>query len=291
MSDATNVLTLADRLQLKAAGPGRWRSQHGDANQNGRSYGGQLLGQAMRAALMEVPDGRAPTMMQFVFLQGAMPDQPILFEVERLQEGKRFSSRQVRGAQGERTVLSALVSCAKAIPGPAHAEPSTLPAGERPDHLATIDDVPEPLRAQLALMGGYGQDCNPAIAFRIPDAQRQLDGAHAGRDFRYWMKVPQPLPDEPALHAAAFAYLSDWWLNYAILRPHLARAGERPMYISSLNHALWLHAPPRADQWLHVHATSVHAANGRGLATAQYHDEAGRHIATTSQDCLVSYAD
>lgn len=282
---------LAERLQLQSAGPGRWRSLHGDANQNGRSYGGQLLGQAMRAALMDVPGARAPTMMQFLFLQGAMPDQPIVFEVRRLQEGKRFSSRQVRGVQGERTVLDAQVSCALPLPGPAHAEASPVPHGERPEDLSTLDEVPGPWRDRIALMGGYGRDCNAAIHFRIPDVERQLGGVDTGRGFRYWMKVPQALPDEAPLHAAAFAYLSDWWLNFCILRPHLASAGERGMYISSLNHALWLHAPLRADRWVHVQTHSAHAAQGRGLALAHYHDEAGRHVATATQDCLVSWTD
>lgn len=285
------AITLADRLQLKPAGPGRWRSLHGDANQNGRSYGGQLLGQALRAALMEAPEGRPPTMMQFLFLQGAMPDQPIVFDVKRLQDGKRFTSLHVRGAQGERTVLDAQVSCALPLPGPAHAEVSLAPAGERPEALPTLDDVPPALRDQIALMGGYGRDCNAAIDFRMPDPLRQLGGATARPHFRYWMKVPQALPDNPHLHAAAFAYLSDWWLNYCILAPHLSRAGERGMYIASLNHALWLHAPPRSDRWLHVHAVCAHAAHGRGLAIAQYHDEDGRHIATATQDCLVTHTD
>lgn len=286
-----DALTLADRLTLKAAGPGRWRSLHGDANQNGRSYGGQLLGQALRAALLEAPAGRAPTMMQFLFLQGAQPDQPIVFDVKRLQDGKRFTSLHVRGTQGERTVLDAQVSCALDLPGPSLAEASSAPAGERPEDLVTLAEVPEALRDRLALMGGYGRDCNAAIDFRIPEPLRQIDGATAQRHFRYWMKVPQALPEDAQLHAAAFAYLSDWWLNYCMLSPHLARAGERGMYVSSLNHALWLHAPPRADRWLHVQASNVHAANGRGLAIAQYHDEDGRHIATATQDCLMTYTD
>lgn len=245
----------------------------------------------MSAALTGVPSGRLPTMMQFVFLQGAMPDQPIVFEVDPLQEGKRFSSLHVRGTQGERKVLNALVSCASTLVGPGHAEPTTMPDGENPMDLASLEDVPEALRNRVAQMGGYGRDCNPSIAFRIPDAEAQFEPALALPSFRYWMKVPQPLPDEPAMHASAFAYLSDWWLNYCILRPHLARAGERPMYISSLNHALWFHALPKADEWMHVHAVSAHAANGRGLATAHIHDASGRHIATASQDCLVSYSD
>ncbi|WP_321885353.1 acyl-CoA thioesterase [Burkholderia cenocepacia] len=283
--------TLADRLTLESAGAGCWRSRHGDANQNGRSYGGQLLGQAMRAALMEMPLERAPTMMQFLFLQGAMPEQPITYEVTRLQEGKRFTSLRVRGTQDVRSVLEAQVTCALALPGPAHGEASQAPPGECPMDLPTLEDVPPGLLERIGLMGGYGRDRNPAIAFRIPDVRRQLAGETAGKQFRYWMRVPQPLPDDPRVHAAAFAYLSDWWLNYCIFAPDLLRAGERDMYISSLNHTLWFHAVPRADCWVHVQATAAHAANGRGLVVAQYHLEDGRHLATAAQDSLVTYLD
>ena len=284
-------LTLQERLRLEPAGADRWRSLHGDPNQNGRSYGGQLLGQALRAALLQAPPERAPTMMQFVFLQGAMPDQAIDFEVTPLQAGKRFTSLRVQGRQSSRQVLHAHVTCALPLEGPTHAEPTEAPPGERPDRLPALADVPADLMDHIARFGGYGRDCNPAVEFRIPEPQRQLAAATATRTFRYWMKVPQPLPEDPHLHASAFAYLSDWWLNFCIMAPHLPRAGERPMYISSLNHTLWFHALPRADRWIHVCATGVHAAAGRGLATAQYHDEQGRHLATSAQDCLLAWVD
>lgn len=284
--------TLAQRLTLERVGEGRWRSRHGDANQNGRSYGGQLLGQAMQAALLEMPPQRPPTAMQFLFLQGAMPDRPVDLAVERLQDGKRFSSVRVSGTQGARTVLDAQVTCALPLDGPAHDEPSTAPPAERPADLPGLEDVPLALRDRIALMGGYGRDCNASIAFRIPDAQVQFAAAVASHRFRYWMKVPEPLPDGDArLQASAFAYLSDWWLNFCILRTYLPRAGERPMYVSSLNHALWLHRPPRSDQWLHVEASGVHAGHGRGLAVARYHDEQGRHVASATQDCLFAFTD
>ena len=282
---------LSQRLTLDRIADLHWRSRHGDGNQNGRSYGGQLLGQALHAALLEAPQDRPPTMMQFLFLQGAMPDQPIDFTVARLQEGKRFTSLHVRGIQGARTVLDAQVTCAQPLPGPAHEDPAPFPAGERPADLPRLQDVPEAFRDRLALMGGYGRDFNPSVAFRIPDAESQLSASAAGARFRYWMKTADSLPADPRVHASAFAYLSDWWLNFCILRPHLGRAGERRMYISSLNHAFWLHRQPKSDEWLHVDATSVHAGQGRGLAVARYHDQQGRHVASATQDCLVAYTD
>jgi acyl-CoA thioesterase len=191
---AWNALHLEELLTLDAAGEGRWRSRHGDANRNGRSYGGQLLGQAMMAALMDVPAGRAATMMQFLFLQGAMPEEAVDFQVTALQEGKRFSSRHVRGRQGKgRTVLDAQVTCALPLAAPTHAA-----------HL------------------------------------RDLNG--------------------------------------------------RKLYISSLNHALWLHRPVRADQWLHVDCTSPCAQAGRGLSIGSVHDQQGRPLATMTQECLMAYA-
>src|SRR5437868_3407879 len=107
---------IEELLALEARGEGRWRSRHGDANMNGRAYGGQLLGQAMMAALMDVPEGRTPTMMQFLFMQGAMPDEAMDFQVTALQDGKRFTSRHVRASQGSgRTVLDAQVTCARQL--------------------------------------------------------------------------------------------------------------------------------------------------------------------------------
>lgn len=155
-------------MALEALGPGRWRSRVGDANLNGRSYGGQLLGQAMRAALMDVRPGRDATMMQFLFLQGAMPREPVDFRVTVLQEGKRFSSRHVRAVQGNgRTVLDAQVSCALPLDAPAHATPSTSPAGERPEALATLEEVDPTVIQRIAQLGGYSAVRKPSIEFRM----------------------------------------------------------------------------------------------------------------------------
>jgi acyl-CoA thioesterase-2 len=286
-----NSVTLAERMTLDRISPETWRSRHSNTNQNGRSYGGQLLGQALHAALLDESPEREPTMMQFLFLQGAMPDKPVDYTVSNLQTGKRFHSIGVHGTQGERTVLQAQVSCALPIDGPTHSRPSLAPADEEPESLPHLAQVSSKLRDQLALMGGYGRDINDCIEFRIPDAERQLTGATADYRFRFWIRVPHHLPDVPRMQAACFAYLSDWWINFCNMAPHLKRAGERPLYITSLNHSVWLHRLPRCDGWLHVASESLHAAHGRGFSIAHYHDLEGRHIATASQDCLLAYGD
>lgn len=290
--DVWNELNIEELLALDGLGPGRWRNRHGDANRNGRSYGGQLLGQAMMAALTDVPAGREATMMQFLFLQGSVPEEPVDFQVTVLQEGKRFSSRHVRAAQANgRTVLDAQVTCALPLDAPAHASPSTSPAGERPESLATLDEVDPAVLQNIASLGGYSQDRKPSIEFRIPDLARQLSSVGLDGRFRFWMRATRPLPDDARLHAAAFAYLSDWWLNFSALGLHLRGMGARKLYISSLNHALWLHRPVRADQWMHVDCTSPCAADGRGLSIGAVHDLEGHRLASMTQECLMAYAD
>jgi acyl-CoA thioesterase-2 len=293
MTPTWDELRIEQVLALDRAGEGRWRSRHGDPNMNGRSYGGQLLGQALMAALMEAPEGRAPSMMQFLFLQGAMPAEPIDFQVEVLQEGKRFSSRRVAGSQAGsgRRVLDAQVTCALPLASAEHGTPSGAPPGERPERQPQLADVPRELLDNIRRLGGYSEDRKPSIEFRIPDALAQLSPGTAQSRFRFWMRAVRPLPEDARVRAAAFAYMSDWWVNFSGLAAHLALARERSFYISSLNHAIWMHRPVRPDEWLHVETHSPLAASGRALSVARFHDAAGRLVASATQESLMAFAD
>lgn len=285
---------LADLLALDRAGDGRWRSRPGEPNRNGRTYGGHLLGLAMAAALAEVPDDRDATMMQFVFLQGTSPDAPVDLQVTRLQDGARFSTRHVRGSQGDdRTVFDAQVTCASPLSSPQHEAGDGPPPGEHPDVLPTLealDTQDARLLDGIERLNGYARTSKPSIDFRIPDAARQLAAPSPADSFRYWLRARAPLPPDGRLHAAAFAFMSDWWLNYASLGRHRDGLGDRSLYISSLNHAIWLHRPVRADRWLHFASSSPAAGRGRGLSVAAVSDADGRRVATVTQECLLVYA-
>ncbi|MES2631362.1 MAG: acyl-CoA thioesterase domain-containing protein [Pseudomonadota bacterium] len=278
-------------LTPQAIAPGQWRTRYGDPNNNGRSYGGQLLGQALMAALMDVPQDRAPTMMQLLFVQGAIHDQPLDFTVTALQDGKRFSSRHVRAMQAGRTIVDAQVTCALPLDAPVHFDPTPAPEGEHPLDVPDFNALDPALRVGLQRLGAYTEDQKPGVLFRIPDAHRQLSDQTATERFRFWIRARDSLPADPRLHASAFAYLSDWWLNFSSLALHLRDIGPRKLYISSLNHAIWLHRAPRADEWMHVETVSPCASNGRGLSVARFHDLQGRMVASATQECLMTYAD
>ena len=288
--DAADVPYL-DRIALEPLAARRWRSRYSEPNPNGRTYGGQLLALAVEAALREVPAERAPTMLQFLFRQGALPNHDIDLTVAPLQEGKRFSAVQVQGQQAGRAVLSAQLSFAVALDGLSLEQPSTAPGDEQPGTFPTYAETPAAVRDAVARLGTFGVGCEPAIERRIPDAAAQVLGPQAGARFRQWLRIPQPLPAQSRSHYAALAYLSDWWLTFCFWIPQLRDGRQRPIYTASLNHTLWFHRAPRADQWVHMATSRIHVGQGRGLAIGHFHDREGRHLATAMQECLTTYQD
>lgn len=276
-------------LQLETIGPLHYRNRYGDPNPNGRSYGGQLLANGLMAASMSVPDDRPAAAMQFLFLQGALHDLPIDLHVTVLQDGKRFSSRHVRGVQpGGRSVFDAHVTYAVAMDSPVHSTPST--AVDDPESLQRLCDVPPEWGEGLRPLGAYSMDVKSCLDFRLPDAERILSGPDESR-VRFWLRA-LAVSSHPRLQEAAFAYMSDWWVNFSSLGSHareLSQSDQR-IYISSLNHAIWFHRPFRADGWLHFETDSAMACNGRGLSIARVHDRHGQFVSTVSQECLMAYA-
>lgn len=141
-----------------------------------------------------------------------------------------------------------------------------------------------------------GQDLRELLALDVIDFRLPLTPLHdglnldpAGPRLRYWVRLRHGLPDSAAAHAAALAYLSDWWINFSAAGAHLQSAeAENGLYIASLNHALWLHRPVRADAWLHIDSTSPAAASGRGLSVARFHDRQGQLVASATQESLMA---
>ena len=251
--------------------PGRFRSRVGEINEHGRVYGGQLLGQALAAAALTVPADRPATAMQFMFLAGALPDQPIDYEVAALQDGKRFSARHVRGSQsGGRMVCDANVSFAAAIDSPEHMAPPASDCGldRDPESLPGLADIAAPGVAGIERTLGYLFRTHAAIDFRAPFVDDLLRPDTDQPRVRFWIKMQRRLPDEASLHAAAFAYLSDYWINFAGCIAEvgpIAEAGTE-IYVASLNHSIWWHRPLRADDWLLFDCISPSGAIGRGLS-------------------------
>lgn len=279
-------------VSLEAISSNRYRSRFGDANLNGRSYGGQILGQAMMAATLSAPADRPASALQLLFLRGANPGNRIEFEVSTLQDGKRFSSRHVVGMQDDgRVVLNAQATFCTPQRGPRHATMSSA-LEEDPASLPELTTIPDVIMQQLRPLGPYSRKVKSSMDFRIPDIERQLSAETAESRLRFWLRGRRSLAAGSRSQAAVFAYLSDWWLNFSSVGGHLRELqSSEPLYLSSLNHCIWFHRAFSPDVWMHVETESTCAEGGRGLSIARVHDRDGVMLATSVQETLMAQTD
>jgi acyl-CoA thioesterase II len=284
-------LGLAEFLRLECLGEGHYRTLYGDSNQNGRAYGGQALGHAVRAAGLTVSSDRAVSMLQLVFLSGIDPARPVELRVVPLQEGRRFSSRHVIGTQdGRRKVFSANVSFAMPLQSPDHS--SAYSATEHPESLPRLEEIPAHLRAGMAGLGANFVTLKRALDVRISAMERQFATSTSQSRVGFWLRVKGALPDDPHLRAAAFAYASDWWLSLSSILGHIRDLSkEAPLYVSSLNHCIWFSRPFSPTDWMYFDCESPFAGGGRGLSLAKIYRQDGQMIASTAQENLMVPAD
>lgn len=272
-------------LALDACGAARFRSRCSEDNRNGRVFGGQLLGQALRAAQVGLGPDRSPASMQVIFMQGALVDRPIDYRVMPLQDGKRFSSKRVVATQGDRSIIDAHISFAVPIASQAHAA-APQPACPPPGAVLPMD--------RLASEGGpvfEGVDWplfeKPCLELRIIAPGSHLTGRSPAPGMAFWVRLRAPLGEGADIHAAALAYLSDYWINSAAITHHIpARDAHAASYIASLNHAIWFHQPARADGWLLFELQSPAMQGGRALSHARIFSEDGVLLASATQECL-----
>jgi acyl-CoA thioesterase II len=285
---------IADLLGLTRTAEGSFRTRRAETNEHGRIYGGQLLGQALHAASQTVSRDRFASCLQLLFVAGGLPDQTIDFDVAALQDGKRFSARNVRGVQGgSRIVCDASVAFAKAMESPDHAAPAPSDCGldRSPEACARFEDIDAPGVHEIERTLSYRFRPHPVIELRAPFVDDLMPGLERDEPrMRFWIRLRQRLVESPALHAAAFAYLSDYWINFAACIAHVRTTSERggTLYVASLNHAIWFHRPLRADEWLLFDCLSPSGAFGRGLTEARVYSRAGVLVASATQECLLS---
>jgi acyl-CoA thioesterase-2 len=227
-----------------------------------RVFGGQLLGQGLRAAAATVPAGRLPRSLHAYFIAGADATKPLDYHVERVRDGRGVSHRRVRTLQGTRELFSLDASFDAAPDGFAYQDPPSPGAGP----------------AELPPATGEVAQLWSGIQLRFAEA---APGAHAAHR-RFWMRAPDLGPD-PVLHACALAYMSDLSLLRSVLVPDAVRRAGVPIRLASLDHAIWFHRPARADSWLLCDTVSPAAHGGRALALGHLFDTAGALVLTVAQ--------
>jgi acyl-CoA thioesterase-2 len=249
-----------------------------------RVFGGQVIGQALVAACRTV-EGRPPHSMHAYFLLPGDPKVPIIYEVERIRDGKSFTTRQVKAIQHGHPIFSMAVSFHADELGITHqAQMPDVPGPEKLPSEAEVRErilpmMPDPVRR-------YYERERP-IELRPVEFDRYLGKKLPDGRFHVWIRTTERLPDDPAIHQCVLAYTSDMTLLDTALVPHGRTLFEKEFMAASLDHALWLHRPFRADDWLLYAQDSPNLHGARGFARGLIFTRDGTLVASVAQEGLV----
>jgi acyl-CoA thioesterase-2 len=246
----------------------------------GRVFGGQVLAQSLVAAQRTLQEGRDVHSMHGYFLRPGDMDEPITFSVDRIHDGRSFSTRRTQAYQHGLPILSMIASFQDANDGLEHQVdmPTGLP---QPEDLPSVSE----------LLGGFDHPVAKVWANGRPFDMRHVpspvflsvEGEHTAHQ-AVWLKTIGALPDDPAIHRAALAYASDYTILEPIMRRHGVPWVTPGLKMASLDHAMWFHRFGRVDEWLLYTQESPNARGGRGLSLGRIYSRDGRLLASVAQE-------
>lgn len=278
--DVTDLLALLDLEPIEF---NIYRGTNRDIG-SGRVFGGQVLAQALVAAQRTVEEERTAHSLHGYFILPGDLNVPIVYFVDRLRDGKSFTTRRVTAIQHGRAIFNMSVSFHIREPGLEHqlAMPDVPPPESLTSELdiirAAADRVPETIREVIT------QD--RPIDFRMVEEIDPFDPRKQPPVRHMWMRANGPMRAEPLAHQAVLAYASDYGLLGTALQPH-GRSYRRPdIQVASLDHSLWLHRPSRCDDWLLYVIDSPVTAGARGFSRGTIFTREGQLVASVAQEGL-----
>jgi acyl-CoA thioesterase-2 len=248
-------------------------------------FGGQVLGQALAAASQTVDPGWPVHSLHAYFLRPGDPDRPILYDVDRVRDGRRFATRRVVARHEKDPIFILAGSFQLTEQGLEHQLPCPSvpgPEGLQSDlerYRAVADRLPERVRALWTR--------ERPIEIRLVDPPELFRPTRREPVKFAWIRAVHELPDDPLLQRALLAYASDFQLLGTALLPHGVTWLDPDLKVASLDHAMWFHRDARLDQWLLYAMDSPSASGARGLNRGSFFDRDGRLVATVAQEGLM----
>jgi acyl-CoA thioesterase-2 len=249
-----------------------------------RVYGGQVIGQALVAAWRTVDDRHVHSLHGY-FMRPGDPKVPIVYEVDRIRDGRSFTTRRVVAIQHGEAIFSMSASFQVEEDGLDHqfempdvSQPEDLPS-ERELMDAYLHLAPENVRR-------YWQRERP-IEIRPVDLRHYLSAEKLDPIQHVWIRATRKLPDDPLMHGCVLAYASDMTLLDTSLFVHGKKVFDPDMQVASLDHAMWFHRPARADEWLLYIQDSPNTSGARGLTRGSIYNRDGRLVASAAQEGLI----
>ena len=250
-----------------------------------RVFGGLVIAQALVACTRTV-EGRLPHSLHGYFILPGDPSAPIVYEVDRIRDGKSFTTRRCNAIQHGQAIFSLSASfqveeegLEHFLPMPDVPEPESLPGN--PEAYAQFfgTEIPDAVRRVF--------ERERTMELRPVDFSRYLRKEPGAPQQYVWIRAVDPLPDDPALHRAALAYLSDMTLLDTALVAHGRTVFDGRIQVASLDHALWFHRPFRADEWLLYAQDSPNTSGARGLTRGLIYSRDKRLVASVAQEGLI----
>lgn len=247
-----------------------------------RVFGGQVAGQALVAAVRTVDAGFSVNSLHAYFLRPGDPTVPILYEVDRIRDGRTFVTRRVVAIQHGKAIFHLQASF--------HIDEDSfehqIPMPEGSPEPESLPDFKTRMAEFREIMGAE-YDRDRAIDTRpvewSPRDRREPLPAHQN----VWIRADGMLPDDPVLHACVLTYASDMTLLDTATLPHALGAMEHGVFMASLDHAMWFHRPFRADEWLLYSQDSPTASRARGLARGLIFTRSGDLAVSVVQEGLI----
>jgi acyl-CoA thioesterase II len=270
---STALESLVDLLDLeqievnifRGRSPSDWRQ---------RVFGGQVAGQALVAAGRTVPPDRPVHSLHAYFIRPGDPSTPIVYTVDRVRDGRSFTTRRVSAIQHGKTIFTLSASFHRLEPGIQH----------------TVGMPPVPPPDTIAQLADDGVLAGNSIDLRFVGPSRVDSGGQRIADTEHnlvWLRANGELPDDPLLHVCLMTYASDLTLLDSVLRRHGLTWTDGQTTGASLDHAMWFHRPFRADRWLLYDQESPTAAGARGLAWGHVFTDEGELVVSVVQEGLV----
>lgn len=275
---------LLKHLDLEDLGEDVYRG-HSQEARNGRIFGGLVFSQAMRAALATVA-GRPPHSAHSYFLRPGNPDLPIDYEVDRIRDGRSFTTRRVVARQAGEAIFNLAISCHDDEPSVSHqldAEIPGEPSGE--SHEEGIRRGLRGLGIELSREDfGFG-------AFEVLSEGGLDMNATPARPptLRCWIRTRGAVPNGMEFHAPLLAFVSDLTIIIPAYHPIEFGPMSPGLQSASLDHAIWFHAPFRIDDWLYAIHDSPVLSGSRGLGRALVYARDGRLVASVVQEGLIRF--
>jgi acyl-CoA thioesterase-2 len=253
-----------------------------------RVFGGQVAAQALVAAARTVPADRMVHSLHAYFIRPGDPAIPIIYNVDRVRDGRSFTTRRVTAVQHGKVIFSLSASFHIEEKGLEH-QAAAMPPAPAPETLPTIQERVSEAMGADPMWRDWLSKPRPVDARYLHPLpwETRNDSSRISPENNVWFRYEADLPDDPLLHVVLAAYASDFTLVDTVLLAHGLDWGSGKISGASLDHAMWFHRPFRADEWLLYAQESPWSGNARGLARGQMFTPSGELVVSVVQECLI----